>query len=294
MPDFCLFAHFDKDNRVDDYVLRYLKHINKLNFSIIFISTARLPSSEVERLRADCFDVIVRENVGLDFGSWAAGFAKHRDVMDGRLLLANDSVYGPIGSLSAAIGRLTAQPADFYGLVESIEIAPHLQAWLMLFEPAVVRHPALKAILSRPYAAMTKQQIIVEGEVDLSRHLTEVGFHYNALYRHSHAGLVSRYLPANPTHFLWRELLLEQGIPFLKIQLLRDNPLSLEDAETILAIVDRIDPEFSNIIRWHLTRVRTAEAGSTEISAPRRLMSICRRVLIRNAYHRRSILASRI
>src|SRR5579872_6975427 len=118
MRDFCLFAHFDKDDKVDEYVLRYLKHIKELNFSIVFISTARLPPGEVERLRSDCFDVIVRENVGLDFGSWAVGFAKHAAAINGRLLLANDSVYGPIGSLPDAVDRLTSRPADFYGLVE--------------------------------------------------------------------------------------------------------------------------------------------------------------------------------
>ncbi len=286
MRDFCLFAHFDKDDKVDDYVLRYLKHIKALNFSIVFISTARLPVADVERLRADCFDVIVREDVGLDLGSWAVGFAKHRAAMDGRLLLANDSVYGPIGCLPAALDRLTSRRADFYGFVESVEIAPHLQAWLVLFEPEVVRHPALEAILSRPYAAMSKREIIVQGEVALSRHLAGAGFRYNALYRSSQAGLVGRYLWANPTHFLWRELLLEAGVPFLKIQLLRDNPLRLENAETILAAVERIDPEFSAVIRRHLARVRPADPGPTAIAASRRLLTYWRRMLIRNAYRR--------
>jgi lipopolysaccharide biosynthesis protein len=288
MRDLCLFAHFDLDDKVDDYVLRYLKRIKELNFSIVFISTARLPVSEVERLRSDCFDVIVREDVGLDFGSWAAGFAKHGAAIDGRLLLVNDSVYGPIGSLSAALNRLTSRPADFYGFVESIEIAPHLQAWFVLLEPDVVRHAALKTILSRPFAAMTKREIIVEGEVALSRQLTGAGFHYNALYRAAQAGLVGRYLPANPMHFLWQELLFEEGVPFLKIQLLRDNPLRLEDAETILAAVDRLDPELSGIVKRHLVRVRAESAQQGENSLPRRLLSHCRRALLRNAYRRSS------
>ncbi len=287
MRDFCLFAHFDKDDKVDEYVLRYLKLIKELNFSIVFVSTARLPPSQVERLRQDCFDVMLREDVGLDFGSWAFGFAKHGTAMDGRLLLTNDSVYGPIGSLSAALGRLTSRRADFYGFVESIEIAPHLQAWFVLLEPDVVRHPVLKSLLSRPFAAMTKQQIIVKGEVDLSRHLTGAGFRYNALYRAGQAGLVGRYLPANPMQFLWRELLCEESVPFLKIQLLRDNPLSLEDAETILAAVSSLDPEFSGIIRLHLARVRTDDARGKQASAPRRLLSRWRRALIRDAYRRR-------
>jgi lipopolysaccharide biosynthesis protein len=287
MRDFCLFAHFDKGDKVDDYVLHYLKHIRELNFSIVFVSTARLPRSEADRVRSHCFDVILRENVGLDFGSWAAGLAKHEAAIDGRLLLANDSVYGPIGSLMAAIHRLTSSPADFYGFVESMEIAPHLQSWFLLFEPVVVRDPALTAILSRSYAAMSKQQIIVQGEVDLTRRLVGAGFRYNALYRSSQASFVERSLLGNPSHFLWQELLFEEGIPFLKVELLRDNPAALEKAETILAAVDRLDPEFSGIIRRHLARMQTTDARPSELSTRRPLLSRYRRMLIRHAYRRR-------
>jgi lipopolysaccharide biosynthesis protein len=286
MRDFCLFAHFDKDDKVDDYVLRYLERIRELNFSIVFVSTARLPPSAVDRLRSHCFDVILRENVGLDFGSWAAGLAKHNAAIDGRLLLANDSVYGPIGSLSAAVDRLTSRPVDFYGFVESIEIAPHLQSWFLLFEQAVVRHPAFSAILSRSYSAMSKRQIIFQGEVDLSRRLAGNGFRYNALYRSSQASPVERCLLGNPSHFLWRELLFDQGIPFLKVELLRDNPLGLEDAETILAAVQRLEPEFAGVIRRHLARVRTEDRRGRQPSAARRLLLHCRSRLIRNAHRR--------
>jgi lipopolysaccharide biosynthesis protein len=286
MRDFCLFAHFDKDDKVDDYVLHYLKHIRELNFSIVFVSTARLPRPEVDRVRPHCFDVILRENIGLDFGSWAAGLAKHDAAIDGRLLLANDSVYGPIGSLSAAVDRLTSRPADFYGLVESIEIAPHLQSWFLLFERGMIRHPAFSAVLSRSYAAMSKRQIILQGEVNLSRRLADSGLRYNALYRSGRASLVERCLLGNPSHYLWQELLFDEGIPFLKVELLRDNPLGLEDADTILAAVDRLDPELAGVIARHLARVRTEVRQGKRPSTVRRLLSHGRSRLMHDAYRR--------
>jgi lipopolysaccharide biosynthesis protein len=286
MPDFCLFAHFDKDDRVDDYVLRYLKHIKELNFLIVFVSASRLPLSEVARVRCDCFDVILRDNAGLDFGSWAQAFSKHASVIDGRLLLANDSVYGPVGNLSTALDRLTSRDADFYGLVESIEIAPHLQSWFLLFEPAVVRHPAFKEIWARPYRAMTKRQIITQGEVALSRDLIGAGFRYEALYMCSEAGLFGRYFPINPMHFLWRQLLFEQGVPFLKVELLRDNPVELDDVDRILAAVSSLDSDFSNTIRQHLKRVRIINNRRASSPGLRSLLSRYKRALIRQAVSR--------
>lgn len=258
MRDVCLFAHFDKDDRVDEYVLRYLCKLKELNFSTIFISAARLSRGEVERLSIHCNDVILRENAGLDFGSWSAGFDKHAAAINGRLLLANDSVYGPIGSLLNALDRLTAMPADFYGMVENAQIAPHLQSWFLLLEPWVVRSAAFRAILAQPFCAMDKDEIIARGEIGLTCRLLAAGFRYQALHRAQQYALAGRLHPVNPTHLLWRELLCDEGVPFLKVELLRANPLSIEDAAAILKLVKQIDPAICPLIESHLARTANA------------------------------------
>lgn len=282
MQDVCLFAHYDKDDKVDEYVVRYLKKIKELHFSIIFISTARLAEADVERLRGDCSDVILRENTGLDFGSWAAALAKHGSDIQHRLLLANDSVYGPIGNLATALDRMTRKPADFYGLVESFEISPHLQSWFLLFEPWVARHAAFRAILNQPFAEMTKTQIIENGEVDLSHRLVDAGFRYRALYMINEAGLTARRYAVNPMLLLWRELLFEGGVPFLKISLLRDNPLGVENSETILQTVEQFDPQSCDLIKSHLAR--TGARDSPRLNARQSWIIDYRYMMLRNGY----------
>lgn len=266
MQDVCLFAHFDNDNRLDDYVVRYLAKLKELNFSIILISASRLAAVESARAQSLCDDIVLRGNDGgLDFASWSAAFAKHGDAIGGRLLLANDSVYGPIGDLGNALDRLTRTAADFYGMVESVEIAPHLQSWFVLLQPRVVRSTAFKSIMAQPFAAMARRDIIRSGEVGLTRQLVAAGFHYEALYRNETAATLPPRHDANPMLLYWREALLDAGVPFLKIALLRDNPIGVEDAATILRQVERIDPEIRGLISAHLSR--TAAAGPTR---PRR------------------------
>lgn len=284
MQDICLFAHFDKDDKVDEYVLHYLKKIKELRFSIIFISTATLPAVEIERLRTDCSDIILRENTGLDFGSWSAGFAKHENEITGRLLLANDSVYGPIGSLAITFDRFTTAPADFYGLVESIERTLHLQSWFLLFEPWVVQSSEFKAILRQPFSTMAKREIIFNGELGLSQRLIRAGFKYNAVYRASRSGLAARFVPFNPTQVLWRELLFYEQIPFLKVELLRDNPINVEDYKTILAAVEIVDPAMCSTIKNHLARSILRTNGRKKPSSIRRSANRLRVGLLRKGY----------
>jgi lipopolysaccharide biosynthesis protein len=259
MQDVCLFAHFDKDNRLDDYVLRYLAKLKELDFSIVLISTSRLTAAEIARARGLCDDIILRDNAGLDFASWSAGLAKHGAGIGGRLLLANDSVYGPVGHLGKALDRLTHSPADFYGMVESVEIAPHLQSWFVLLEPQVVRSAAFRSILAQPFAAMTRREIVRAGEVGLSRQLTAAGFRYEALYRGGGAAKLPPRHDANPMLLYWRGLLFDAGVPFLKIELLRDNPIGVENAAAIVHEVEQIDPEICGPIGAHLAR--TAAGG---------------------------------
>lgn len=260
MEDVCFFAHFDKDNKVDEYVLRYLAKLKELNFSIVFISTTRLAAADIERLGADCADVMLRGNSGLDFGSWAAAFRKHGAAVNGRLLLANDSVYGPIGSLRAALERLTAAPADFYGMVESTQIAPHLQSWFLLFEPWVIRHETFSQVLSLPFPAMAKKQIVAQGEVALSSRLIAQGFRYAALCKRDDLGSAQARHAMNPMLLFWREVLFEYGVPFLKIELLRDNPLGVENVDAILRDAEPIEPGLRGPIEAHLMRIRSADA----------------------------------
>ena len=278
MQDVCLFAHFDKDNRLDDYVLRYLARLRDLNFSIVLISASHLAAVERARAQDLCDDIILRGNDGgLDFASWSAAFAKHGDAIGGRLLLANDSVYGPIGDLGSALDRLTRAAADFYGMVESVEIDPHLQSWFVLLQPHVVRSAAFRSVMAQPFATMARRDIIRSGEVGLSRQLVAAGFHYEALYRNGSTVTLPPRYDANPMLLYWREALFDAGVPFLKITLLRDNPIGVEDAATILRQVEQIDPAICGLIRAHLAR--TAAAGPTR--PPRAALARYRYALMR-------------
>lgn len=260
MQDVCLFAHFDKDDRLDDFVLRYLSKLKQLDFSIILISASRLAEVEIARAKGICDDVILRGNTGgLDFASWSVAFAKHRNAIGGRLLLANDSVYGPIGNLGKALDQLTHMTADFYGMVESVEMTPHLQSWFVLLQPHVVRSTAFRSIMAQPFTTMTRREIIRFGEVGLSHRLTAAGFRYEALYRHCGAATLPPRHDANPMLLYWHEALFDAGVPFLKIELLRDNPIGVEDTAEILQQVERIDPGICGLIGAHLAR--TAPAG---------------------------------
>ncbi len=77
---------------------------------------------------------VVRANIGRDFGSWAVGFSEfpyqpHAESCGGSssacdvvVLLANDSVFGPLSPLNPALLRFFSSGADLFGFTESLEV----------------------------------------------------------------------------------------------------------------------------------------------------------------------------
>src|SRR5262245_711549 len=97
----CVFSHHDPDGVVDPHVLFYLSELARVA-EIIFVTTCReLPERDVAAVARHCARIVFRENGGRDFGGYRVGLVQAGDL-SGRqeVLLANDSVYGPLADLA--------------------------------------------------------------------------------------------------------------------------------------------------------------------------------------------------
>ncbi len=263
----CFFAHYDHENIVADHVLLYLAALRSAGFTIVVLSTSRLPESEQAKITALGVDVVLRDNEGMDFGGWIEACSRFFPIAADMLLLANDSVYAPVGDIGSFLDRLTSLNADFYGAVESGEVAPHLQSWFLLFRPSAYRSAAFTNLMCRPMPSFeTKGELIVRYEVGLTRALVNAGLHYRAGFSLSPStGIASRY-PYNPAHILWRQVI-EKGVPFLKIELLRYNLVRVTNTAQWCAVVGAHAPNLVPLIAADLERRGTTPPpGLVEMS----------------------------
>lgn len=251
----CFFAHYDEHDVVADHVRHYLSALAAAGFSIVFASTSRLPEAQVAAIRPLVADVIVRENVGLDFGSWRACYERHPAIGAALLLLANDSVYGPVGDLSLFVDTVDGRPEDVCGVVASDELAPHLQSWFILLRRAAFTSDAFDRFMrQRDPAGTAKQAIIERNEVGLTGTLRAAGFSVGALYDPATAGTISATVPFNASHWLWSDLVDSGRSPFVKIELLRDNPFNIHDVAQWPQLVRRFAPALVPMIERDLAR----------------------------------------
>ncbi len=250
----CFFAHYHDDAVIADHVLLYLTAIKEAGFAIALVSTSPLPAAEIAKLDGLCAAVILRENEGLDFGSWIKAIECFFPIGAELLLLANDSVYAPVGSLADYVERLCSAEADFYGAVESEEFAAHLQSWFLLLRPAAYNSSAFKEMMRFPMMpTATKLELIKTYEIDLTRRLTEDKLTYHAGFSSRDlSGFAARH-PFNYAHILWRALV-RRGMPFIKIELVRQNPFRVTDIRRWRKVVGEIQPALVPAIERDIAR----------------------------------------
>lgn len=226
-----LFAHFDRDAEIKDYIYYHLEHLARHCQRVLFISNSAVDDSHRVKLSKICSGVFVRGNIGLDFGMW-------RDALDqvslddiDELLLTNSSVFGPIPSLDDVLKKMADIECDFWGLTESPEIVPHLQSYFLVFRRRALTSDAFRAFWKSVLMFRDKNQVIRSYELGLSVFLKEQGLKMCALMPvdalpYKGLGIRKRRYRSNPIVGKPLELL-RQGVPYVKLEVFRSNPFKV-------------------------------------------------------------------
>jgi hypothetical protein len=259
-----VFTHFDRRGRLADHVVAYVRALHGCGFSVVFVTNSgTLPPDSLAALQPFCTAVIVRRNVGYDFGAVSEAIA----LLDlpqpetERLLIANDSVFGPLRPIQDMIERVDFNQADLWGATESWQYRYHLQSYFLVAGRRAMTSPAWQAFWRSVRQVSSKRWVIARYEVGITQMLLRAGLRCRPLWPYHElldhvvcASKASENVPVtddpidrmrayanerlraaaakraalNPTSDLWRQLLLA-GFPFLKVELLRKNPSQVPD-----------------------------------------------------------------
>jgi hypothetical protein len=256
----CLYLHWSPTGAVSAMVLDQVEGWRALGFDVVFVSNTRMPEADWNRVGEATALRLTRDNVGRDFGAWrdalalALPLALARFGTPRELLLANDSVLGPIRPLPPLVAAWRAGGEGLFGMTESPGGGPHLQSYALL-----ARGEAAVGVVSQHLAAQRdrrgKWRVVREGELGLTARARAAGVRCAALFgyarvlaavdaparaalgpRFASADALARF-PLNPTHHLWRVLVERLGFPYLKTELIRRNPGRLPGVEDWRALV---------------------------------------------------------
>ena len=190
MTKLLLYHHWDADDVVDDFVLYTLEAFRDFGFEIIFSTNSKLDDEQKKRIPGFVSKTFFRDNAGFDFAAWKEVLLaeKERVLKADRLLLLNNSCFGPIFPLGESFDKMEEADADYWGITscEGLPDAPdHLHSYFVCFHSRVVRSAAFWNFWDKVYCYADFWDAVFDGERRLSKELADAGFRYRAVDRKS-------------------------------------------------------------------------------------------------------------
>ncbi|MBY9077522.1 rhamnan synthesis F family protein [Paenibacillus sp. CGMCC 1.18879] len=244
MKRIAVFAHYDKDGRLSNNVIRLIESLETVCERIIMVST-NLLDEEIKQLptKVQCF---VRENVGYDFYSYKYGIDKIENIYTyDQLLLINDSFFVSSSfRMEKIIQTVDNSIFDICGLIDSYQFNYHVQSFFVALKKEAILSVWFKNFWDSVTVLDRKMDIIFKYEIGMSQsamsHSLLVGScfqwssknYWNALvnsYKKRNVKLMFlsifsyKYLrEGNASHLLWKDIYDEFSI--CKWEVVRNYP----------------------------------------------------------------------
>lgn len=265
-----VFAFYDKNSVIDDYIIYFLKELKQSCLRVIFVSCTKLPDYEKNKIRRYVNLILDEDHREYDFGSYKRGLKYIDTALTDEIVFVNDSCYGPLFSLENIFDKMSEGFSDFWGMSENqyglVKIGEkfksvkraHLQSYFMVFKKNVINSDVFVEFMNSIKEEHQKNDIIINYEIGLSEKLREAGFSYDTFIKDR---------GDNPTIYKWDELITKQEFPFIKCSILRlanNNTITVEGWQDVIKKVSNYPIEF---IEKNLARTFAHEPN--EVNAPK-------------------------
>ena len=158
------------------YQNNILRSLQKSGYTSIVVHACDVYSSRL-KLADDHAFLVVKRNIGYDFGSYALGMSlakKHLGELD-ELVLTNDSVFHMGDDLTDLICRARSLGVDLVGATDSFERRYHLQSYFLWAGANLVSSPVLTNFLMSFPTNANREVAVEEGELALTHHILNEG-----------------------------------------------------------------------------------------------------------------------
>ena len=211
------FAHFDKDNLIDDYVVEYLKELKKVAEEIIFVSDCNIIDSEYLKINDLCYKIIAKRHEEYDFGSYKRGINELSNIINNydNLIIANDSCY-LFRSLIPVFQEMESKDGiDFWGLSQNTEGYPeHIQSYFMVFNKKIFCNQDFLNFFANVKKLDSKKSIIEDYEIGLTTKLLELGF--------KKGSFIEKVFKSNPTDYqIFFNEIINTKFPLIKVDMMK-------------------------------------------------------------------------
>ncbi len=184
---FLIYAHYDSENMIKDYVIQTIKTFIYLGYNILFYTS----SSKIENIDQVPFKInfVKNEYAGTDWKIWLHGCRSliDKNVKISYVFLLNDSIILPIHGIENFKNTITKMrnTCDFWGHWDSNEVEWHIVGtpiefkYIMIHDVIHFIQGKIKICDSNSY----KYSYIYNMEVKFAKYLIDKGYKHNVVIK---------------------------------------------------------------------------------------------------------------
>lgn len=250
-------AHYDPEGILDSTFLDLMDQIKPLATKVIVVSTGLLDTEKAKL--ADWATVLVRPNLGYDFGSWRVAIEHARRTMVwaalDEVIVVNSSFYLlRENAIQHMFDAMEGVDTHAWSCTASDQARYHLQSYFVVFRKKALRSAWFARFWSSIWEYSDRDFAIWSYEMTLASSAIEAGVNVKSFYyapKDPHAPFGLR--DTNPTHYLWERVAETAGVA--KVELIRNNPHEL----SLKKFASYTTPERFEAILAHAKRTNAAK-----------------------------------
>ena len=208
----CLFAGFDAQSEIADYVVYYLKALSQIA-DVYYWGDFETSDAEKAKIQPYCKEVYCAKHGKYDFGSWQELIQKigRKNIAAyDELILANDSCYAPLFDLSELFSKMDKRNCDFWGVSAAYRQHIHLQSYFVVLKQPVIQSDVFYDFFQQIKPEANYCDVCATYEDRFTYLLSKAGFHF------------SSYIDYNDiTNHPYRDMMAtiqKRHFPFLKVK----------------------------------------------------------------------------
>lgn len=268
-----IFAFYDRDGIVDDYVIYLLKGIRPYLSKLICYVNGWVTDAGKAILQEVCEEVLIRENKGFDISAYREGihYALKEPGKWDEVVFLNTTVFGPVSSFEPVFTKMDGEDIDFWGMTrhkrtESIfvegsgldYIPEHIQSYFFAVRKRLLYDASFLQYWTDLGEISTYDDAVIKHEIVFTGHFADLGFRWDTYIEPSLEDDYYRYvLMSNPVH-----LLKTQKCPVIKrkslLHTVPDQPL-VPMAGRANALMEYLDRETDYDVRMIIENILRTE-----------------------------------
>ncbi len=248
-----ILATYSADGTIPCRIIHALEEYSKVSDYIIIVGDYKLKNNtEYDKIKKYVNCAYYIRHHQYDVGSWGRAIkylisTKKLAEFD-YLILANDSVYGPIFPLTDLYSKMDSKNTDFWGMSINYDPNKHIQSFFYAFRKTVFNDELFQNIFKNIPATLTWEMAINQYELVITPKLSEK-FTYCAAINDLNS--VRPMISGNSNPTAWPLDFIQAGAPFIKIKAMNGKfkeELHQSELDVLSYLKDRSPKTYSDIL----------------------------------------------